>query len=745
MPIGKVSVLQGATRDQLAAFYQRYYRPERAVLVAVGDFDVAAMEAKIKARFSDWKGVGDPGPEPDLGKPIKRGPEAELVVEPGAPLAIQIAWVRPPNERPDTAGARKQDLVSQLGFAVLNRRLQAAARSGEPAFIGAYGYEDERFDSAEITTLMVSAEPTHWREALQAAVREQRKLVEFGVRQDELDREIAEYRAELAAEAAAMATRKTQQFADRIVETVEDDEVFTSPVQDLALFDEAVKGLKAERVNAALKGEFTGEGPLVFVASPHAIDGGKAVVTQAFVEAQGGAIEAGVQVAAKDWPYASFGTAGKVAERREVSDLGATFVRFENGVRLTVKPTKFRDEQVLVRARVGHGLLDLPKDRQTALWAASGSFTEGGLKDLTAEEIDRILSSKIYAAQFSADEDAFELQGRTRPADFDTQMQVLAAYLAEPGFRDQAFQRMKTFASTIHDQMEATPGGVMGRDLPGLLHGGDQRFAFPTRDAISGATAEQLRELLKPRMTEGAIEVVVVGDITVDQAIAAAAATFGALPPRKDSAPAPEARTVSLPPPSATPVVLEHKGRADQAMAYMLWPGPDFFSDPKQARVLRLLAQVIELRLMDELREAQGVTYSPQANASSSLVFNGYGYIAAAVEVPPEKTQDFFEITRRVAADLVAKPVTADELERAKKPLLEGLLKSRQSNEYWLEQLSGAQGDPRRVEAIRTVVPVVEAVTIEDLHKAAKAWLVNDKAWALMVRPGAGATKVASD
>jgi zinc protease len=267
--------------------------------------------------------------------------------------------------------------------------------------------------------------------------------------------------------------------------------------------------------------------------------------------------------------------------------------------------------------------------------------------------------------------------------------------------------------------MEATPGGVVGRDLPRLLHGGDMRFAFPSREAISSATPDQLRELLEPRMTRGAIEVVVVGDVTVDAAIAATASTFGALPPRQASPPPPAARVVSLPPPSATPVVLEHKGRSDQAMAYILWPGPDFFSDPKQARVLRLLAQVIELRLMDELREAQGVSYSPQANATSSLVFSGYGYIAAAVEVPPDKTQEFFDIARRVAAELAAKPVTADELARAKKPLLEGLLKARQSNEYWIEQLSGAEGDPRRIEAVRTVVPTVEAVTIEDLTKAA--------------------------
>ena len=70
------------------------------MIVAVGDFDPAAMEAKIRARFGDWKAQGPAGPEPDLGKVAPRKTEAKLVVEPGAPLSMQIAWVRPPDLTP---------------------------------------------------------------------------------------------------------------------------------------------------------------------------------------------------------------------------------------------------------------------------------------------------------------------------------------------------------------------------------------------------------------------------------------------------------------------------------------------------------------------------------------------------------------------------------------------------------------------------------------------------------------------
>ena len=106
-PIGKVEVLRTAPREEIVDFYERYYRPERAVLVAVGDFDVATMEAKIRAAFADWRGRGDAGMDIDPGAPLRRGPEAMVAVEPGSQLNLQIAWITPPDLAADTLAKRR--------------------------------------------------------------------------------------------------------------------------------------------------------------------------------------------------------------------------------------------------------------------------------------------------------------------------------------------------------------------------------------------------------------------------------------------------------------------------------------------------------------------------------------------------------------------------------------------------------------------------------------------------------------
>jgi len=734
LPIGKVEVLKNAPASLITDYYARWYRPERAAFVAVGDFDLDAMEAKVKASFGGWQAKAPPGAEPDQGPIAQRRAEAKLVVDPGVTQSLQVAWVSPPDPSLDTVAKRRRELIENLGLAVLNRRYSAIARAADPPFLGAAAYKGEQDDAAQIATIGVNAESGRWREALAAAEQEQRRVVQYGVRQNELDREIEEIRAGMRAAVAGAATRRPADLAGEIVGSLADHTVVTSPADEQLIFEAVVKDLKAETVNAALKTVFQGQGPLVFMASPTPIEGGEATVLAALTASQQIAVAPGVQSEQIAWPYESFGAPGKVAERREVADLGLTLVRFENGVRLTLKPTAFRDDEVLVRVNAGQGMLILPRDRQSPFWAAN-AMIEGGLKKIGVEEMERVLASRVYGGRFSFTDDAFVLSGGTRTGDLPTQLQVLAAYLTEPAWRDAAFARIKAAARTIHDQYESTDGGVMARDLAGLLHSGDRRWTFPSREDMSGARLDDIKAAIMPDLSTGPVEVVIVGDVTVDQAIAAAAATFGALPPRSEPKPVPANQRAVPFPRSAQPVVLTHKGRGDQAIGFIAWPTSDYWADPQRARDTAVLREVMKLRLTEQLREAQGNTYSPDVNSQHSLVWTGWGYIAANVEVPPEKLAGFFDDAQKIAQDLRTTEIGADELARAKKPRIEGIQRARVTNGYWLGELSGVQADPRRLDVIRQIIPGTERVTAADIKRAAEVWLKSEAAYKLVVTP----------
>jgi zinc protease len=735
-PIGDTTVIRSAPRERFAAFYEAYYRPENATLVAVGDFDVDAMERKIRERFSDWRGQGPAGAPPELGAVAQRGTQSRAFVEAGAPSQLVVAWASAAELDPDTAAERREATVEALGLAVLNRRLERLARQDKPPFVAASARHGAQLEALDLTQLVASYRPGEWRQALEAIEQEQRRAVEHGVTQKELDREITEMRVSLQNAVAGQATRRSSTIASQIVGAVNEEEVVTAPEQDLAVFQQAVAGLKADQVNAVLRDLFRGSGPLVFVSSPQPITDADRAVAAAFERSRAVAVAPPSQAAAKAWAYTDFGAPGRVVERREARDLGTTFVRFANGVRLTVRPSTNRKDEVLAAVRVGDGELDLPRDKPTPALFAGTTLSEGGLGRMTTEEIEEALAADIYSVGFVVEDDAFVLSGRTRPEDLDTQMQVLAAYLTDAAWRPQGFERMRAFAPNLHNQLEANPSGVMQRDLPRLLRSGDKRFGIPTREEFAGQRLEDIRGAIGAAFATEPLEVVIAGDVTVEEAIARTAATFGALPARRGPATRlPRAEQAPFPRAPAAPVALSHKGRADQALGLVAWPTADFVSDPQRARVLRVLEQVIRLRLLDELREGQAVTYSPITGYQAAWVYPGYGYVSAAVEAPPEKLDGFFADVRKIAAALKAAPPTADELDRAIKPRMEALQRSQASNEYWLGELGGAQTDPRRLEAIRQAIPGLQKVTPAQVQAAARQYLADDKAWRMVIRP----------
>jgi zinc protease len=733
-PIGSTEVIRTAPRERLLAFYNAYYRPENATLVAVGDFDVAEMEAKIRTQFADWQGEGKAGPRASEGRPRQRSAEADLLVDPGLPAQILMTWVRPADLSADSRTKRQRDYVEAVGLAILNRRLEriAATRSPSP-FIGAQAGETQLSDTADLTQVFAVGRPGEWKPALETLEQEQRRLLTHGPTATEIEREVTTFRAALTTAAAGANTRTNAALATAVIAALADDQLVLAPDAELALFDEAVTGLTPASVTTALRPLFSGSGPLVSKMSPVAVEGGEQALLAALNQSTRVAVAAPAEEKVAAWPHTSFGTLGTVASRQEFADVGATVVTFANNVRLVVRPSQLRKDEILVRAFVGDGKLDMPTSGANPEWMLSLAMPLNGSRRMSAEDMQQALAGKTVSANFLVGDDAFFFQGQTRPADFATQMQLLAANVAEPGWRPSGWERVRALGGTIQDQLASTPAGVFNRDVPALLRRGDPRWSVPGREAMAAMGVKEARAALEGPLARDPIEVVVVGDITVDEAIRQTAATFGALPARTAARATPGTLRFAEPP--KEPVVLRHKGRADQALAMIAWPTQGFHADPKTARTLQLLAEVYQLRLTNKIREEQGTTYSPQAGSEASDAFDRFGFLSGRVEASPGALPRFLTDAQQIADELARTPVTADELERARRPLLERIERDRAGNGWWLSRLDGLGSDPRTLATLNSQLPQLRAVTPADIQAAARRFMVARIAYRVTILP----------
>lgn len=734
LPIGDLAIIRTAPRERFVEFYHGYYRPERATLIAVGDIDVDDMERRIVETFSDWAPVGPPGPEPELGEVLPREPATKVIVGGGLQSSVSLFWTSPPHNDRDTIEERRESTLVGLGFAVLNRRFGALSRADDAPILTGGGSADDLVDSIRVATISATFLPGEWRPALETVDQEVRRLLLYGVTEAELQREIDEWRTSLENRVDRAATRDASSLAGGLLSSVNGQRVFTSPETDLALFEAVVANLTPEDVNAAIRGTLVGSGPLTMITSPTPIPEGEAGVAMALAESQAQPVSPPVEVSRLEWPYTDFGTPGVVVERREIPELDATVVTFANGVQLTVKQTDFKEDEIQIAISTGIGEQAFSPDEEDPRQSAIGTLRSGGLGLLDADEISYALSGRVVGGGLTTMEDRFLLSGSTRPQDLGLQMEFFTAFLTDPAFRSAPFNRMKSTYPAAVALTRATPGGVFGMEGTPLLAGGDVRKAPPPPEQVEQWTIEPIREDLKALISTGPLRLVIVGDVSVDEAIDATARTLGALPPRGPAQQAAAgADRRSFPSGTSTPVVLYHQGPAEQALGVVAWPTADTREDHTEARQLTILKEVFKLRVFAEIRERLAIAYSPGVSADFSNTYPGYGYVAVQAATTPGNLPAFFETVDSIVEDLRAAPVTEDELTRARAPLIEATRRSMSSNTWWISQLIDVGIKPELVGETLDVMADLEAVTPATLQDLARRYLRPDTAWRTII------------
>jgi zinc protease len=723
---GTEETLGKATADRLRAFYDRWYRPERATLVIVGDMDPAALEAAIKHHFGDWAGRGTAPAEPDYGKPVMPAKASAVISDPQAPNALTLGWVTQHDDRPETLARESGDLTRGVAAAILSRRISRKSREGASFLGGGAGVNDQRH-IADQTIVAVNPKAGQWNHALTETYAMLADAVATLPGQDEIDELVASYQASLQSAAAGAATVQSNSLAGAVISAVDRGEVVMEPSTKLDLFDKLKKGLTPENVGAAMRTILQGE-PRAMLLSPQPVDGGDDALAAALATARTAKAEARTEqkhVSLDD--LGRPGAPGKIVWRTTIPDLNVTRVKFDNGVEVDLRPNGYEQAGILVVATEGDGLQALDPAKKSPLWSAP-AIIQGGIGPLDLTGLERAVAGKRIGLNFGISERAFTWAGSTTAVQLVDQLRLLDAAIREPRFDSKAFERVRDGFVQNYDSVYAAPGSVFGAFANQPLHNGDMRFAYPARAEVAATNADAFRAFWQPLLAGGPRKLLIVGDIDTDAAIEAARQTFGAAV-TKPAAKIPSSHTDLRPPAhQPSPLVLTHRGDPNQMLVASVWATTGSLKDVKQMRALNVTGQIIQTRLFDRFRESEGGTYTPSVSNSQSEVFPHFGIFIAASQIRAERLQDFEKATRDIAQALAKDGPTADELTRAVAPIVSNNERGRKLNNYWAQMLQGNLDDPRYVAMIRTMVTGYQAVTAADVKRVAKKWLSKEPA-----------------
>ncbi len=752
MPIGVEEVISTAPRERFTDFYQKFYTADRMVVVAVGAVEPGALSKRIAETFGSMaKRERAAAPDPGL-VTRGRGVQSKVHLENESGYSrITFSVNAPHTPRPDTAASRKEDLPREIANRIVSRRFEILSKEKDaPLLQGRAEFQEflQFVDSAEIEII---AQPERWNDAVVLAARELRRAREFGFTAAELKVAKADFLAEAENEARSAKTRKSKDLSTEIVSALAEGKVFTNPQEELPRMKANVEALTKEECLEAFKKTWSSGDLSVFATGKMIPPQNGETVEGALARGMKAEISAPTEAAAVEWGYASFGPVGKVAEKKEVADLGITQLVFANGVRVNLKPTDFKKDSVLVSANFGTGRLSLPKDKPGLELYTSQVFDAAGLGKHSVDDLQRVLAGQTVGAQFMVDDDTFALLGETTREDLTVQLQLLCAFFSDPGWRDEADRMLRQSVDAIYSKTEHAIDGVRDAQAEPYLHGGDYRFAFPKREELLARKMDDAKAWLAPALASSPLEVGIVGDFDVAAATTALEATFGALAPRE--APGAKPAVAALPAVPAGQKLFPYESKIAKGMLTVHFPTADR-SDIKRTRRLQVLASILGDRLRQKIREEWGDSYSPRAVSVGSDTFPGYGFLVAQMVISPPQADAAAAAVKEIAGALAGQPqaavaapgrkagkpqemgISADELDRARAPLLNALKEQRRNNTYWLQTVAATcQRRPERLDWARTLESDVQAVTKDELEALAKQYLPPARAIEVLISP----------
>ncbi len=740
LPIGDENDLKKVDHTSLKWFYDTWYRPETMMLIAVGDLDPAVASRLIEEAFTSLSSRAEAQPALDIGKIDHRGvkPFYHHDAESGT-ANVSIETLFRTTAQSDAIRFQQEETLADLVDMIMQNRLDALVRKPGTPFTSATMHSGYFLQEVYIAEISAECDAENWRKSLSAIEQQLRSALEYGFSDSEVLRAKADFLSGLDDLDKKALTRNSQSIARQLIGSFENNRVMQSPTQRKALLAPFVQSLSGKELHDALKSAWSKDHRLieltgnVHLTTADGLSPEKQILA-VWDRTLAVAVTPPVEDRSVSFPYLAVPeTPGPIRDRREVTDLGIVQVDFENGIRLNLKKTDFKQNQVLVGMVFGAGSASEPPDKSGLSHLSAEVVQESGLAGLSREELDRALAGKNTRVSFSIAEDRFMFKAVSVSDEMPLLFQLLYAHILDPGFRQDAYALCMERFGQQYQELSRTVNGMVKLHVRRFLAGGDSRFGLPAHESFRSLTLADVRNWLTPAFRKEALEISIAGDMDVNAVIELASRYLGNLPQRSTRfLPA----AVSVPKfPVGGSLNLAVNTDIPKTIVIVAYPTGDYW-DIHRTRRLSVLAEVFSDRLREIVREKLGAAYSPMAYNHPSRAYPEYGVFQTLITVDPGDVKRVIQAVESIAASLSEKSVPDDELHRSLDPILTGIKDLVRTNDYWVNSvMTGSAGHPQQIAWSRTIQKDYAAVSSKEIHQSAEKYLGQSRPSVIVIHP----------
>lgn len=734
--IGTEATIHSFTREQIKAFYDAWYRPERIALIIVGDADADMMVKKVSEVFGSMQARAPARPEPsDLIPATVTQPDVRIFRDRGfvgVGLTFEHAVRFAPHVR--TRDERIADLYQSLAFGMFQNRLLRVARETGDTLVSPTVGMSSPVRGWRLAGFSATSSVESWRKLAAGAELEHRRALQYGFNQSELEQMKETYRESLDVSVRMKSSRNSPWLAAELVGSLLYGEPLCTPETIRADMIEPLEHATLQQCLKAFRAAWESTALHVYIATNSTFLNNENDVAAVLNESRKTPVKALAEIKRVNLAYQDFGPVGKLAKREHVEDLDVTMAAFENGVRLNFKPTSFEADLVHFQVRVAGGRMDQPKNRPAQALVAQLAMLDGGLGRHTPDDLRDLLAAHTLRFSFRVEDTAYVFAGYASRRDFPMAMKLIAAYLTDAAFRPEALRNAIATFNSNYMSLENSPGGPIQMSAERVMFG-DSRFGVPWRSEFFRQNFKEVKTWMQDELRSNTLEMSVVGDTTWSEVEQAVGATLGALPPRKPMEKITAGRTPRFVGNAGKVWVYRSLPKLKQSTIAWYWPvetGDDVHRD----RRLHLLAAVVTERLRLRLREELGSAYSPISAYIEHEGLPKLNYLMLYAEVDAAKVTQAAAVVAEEIERLRDKGVSEEEFERVKLPFVRNREDDIRTNEYWCYTvLREPQRDSRTLIAARDRATDTASITRAEVQQLIKRFLNRRKGYFFVAEP----------